>query len=592
MAPPADALVAPGVPVPATAGSLGQAWQWAAAVLVAGSIALGSVALRSDRPPSVTSIGPTPSADRREVVVTAMAAPMSSTRVAVAATRPAVVPTAVAPRPPRAPTLVVSVEARAANPTEATRTTGAPVGAVAREARPTNLPLRGIGYNPIYATADVPGPVRSDRLERDMRLMASVGINMVLGWEPGVFDERLLAAAQANGISVILPFDLKPEWDYADPDLRQDVMTQITAWVTRYRHQPSIVMWGVGNEVTLDMDDAQRRAFAQFYVEAFELVRALDPTRPVTLREAEDVLAPYLAEAFGRRQGVWRDPPTATATPEEEATDAATEEATPPGLQVVVAPSGFVYGVNFYTDRVGPALNDWVANTGLDVPLLVSEYAPAGMSRIQRPLGFAHMYGLIEAAAPRVIGSAPYTWTTLGPEGVDAYFGIVDGEGRPVDGTVAELARMYGVEPPVWARAAPVAQELASAAELPRLYRESAVVGARLTGQEPADILAATDTWALRAEEEMEVLPEQQDDGSARVREIARLIGWARELSELRAPTTDETLGKRLFPGMREALPLLRGMARWSRFEQSAVDTARDFMAAVLRRDLATLAAG
>jgi len=175
-----------------------------------------------------------------------------------------------------------------------------------------------------------------------MRLMASVGINMVLGWEPGGFDERLLAAAQANGISVILPFDLKPEWDYADLDLRQDVMTQITAWVTRYQRHPSIVMWGVGNEVTLEMDDAQRRAFAQFYVEAFELVRALDPSRPVTLREAEDVLAPYLAEALGRRQGVWRDPPTPTITPEEEPTDAATALAPPPGQQVVVAPRGFV----------------------------------------------------------------------------------------------------------------------------------------------------------------------------------------------------------------------------------------------------------
>jgi len=57
------------------------------------------------------------------------------------------------------------------------------------------------------------------------------------------------------------------------------------------------------------------------------------------------------------------------------------DEATPTPRPVIVAPEGFVYGVNFYTDRVGPALADFPANTGLDAPLLVSEYAPAGMSR-------------------------------------------------------------------------------------------------------------------------------------------------------------------------------------------------------------------
>ena len=35
------------------------------------------------------------------------------------------------------------------------------------------------------------------------------------------------------------------------------------------------------------------------------------------------------------------------------------------------------------------------------------------------------------------------------------------------------------------------------------------------------------------------------------------------------------TAALRLFPGMREALPLLNGMARWAGDEQSAVDTAR-----------------
>jgi hypothetical protein len=55
-----------------------------------------------------------------------------------------------------------------------------------------------MGYNPTYATADVAPERRDELLGRDMQLMASVGVNMVLGWEPGVFDERLLAPATAT----------------------------------------------------------------------------------------------------------------------------------------------------------------------------------------------------------------------------------------------------------------------------------------------------------------------------------------------------------------------------------------------------------
>jgi hypothetical protein len=363
------------------------------------------------------------------------------------------------------------------------------------------------------------------------------------------------------------------------------------------------VMWGVGNEVTLEMSDDQRRAFAEFYVDVFDLVRALDLTRPVILREAEDVFAPYLAEAFARRQGIVLDP-TATppAPPEEEAEAAPTEPsgqeaavtpsepsgqelATPTPRPVIVAPEGFVYGVNFYTDRIGPALTDWVANTGLDAPLLVSEYAPAGMSRSQRPAGLAHMYGLIRSAGPRVVGSAPYTWTTAGPEAVDAYFGLVDAEGRAVDATAAELARMYGVPAPMWTLGTGTAQEQASGTDLPRLLGEAVQAASQQTELAGDEIVAGVESRAADADVELGLAADAATDGDQRVREVARLVGWAQELSEMRGAG-----GQRLFPGMREALPLLKGMARWAREEQSAVDTARDFAAAVLRRDLATLA--
>ncbi|HEY3107830.1 MAG TPA: glycoside hydrolase family 2 TIM barrel-domain containing protein [Chloroflexota bacterium] len=605
---------------------LGRPWQWLAAVLLAAAIAGAWWWLNL---PSVGEEFPArPAADRRVPLETAVSVPGRATRQAALApparatrlavlTQPARATRLAAPAPPaRQPGGAGGLEA-ASGGTPTPPPAPLPAIALAPGRAPEALPLRGMGYNPTYATADV-APVRRDELiGRDMRLMASVGVNMVLGWEPGVFDDQLLAAAQANEVSVIMPFDLKPDWNYGDPEVRLEVLRDVAAWVARYRDQPAVVMWGVGNEVTLAMSDQERRAFAEFYVDLFELVRALDSTRPVVLREAEDVFAPYLAEAFARRQGVLLEPsatPSPSAAPSEDTAPAASDPYAPPagtakallGLPgptgpgtgpealtetprprpVIVAPEGFVYGVNFYTERIGPALADWVENTGLDVPLLVSEYAPAGMSRAQRPVGFEHMHGLIGAAGPRVLGSAPYTWTTAGPEAVDAYFGLVDAEGRAVDATAAEIARMYGVPPPTWTLGAGATPELAGGTDLPRLLDEAVLAASRQAELESGEIVAAVASREAEADVELGVAAEAGTEGDQRVLEVARLIGWASQLAQMRA-----TDGQRLFPGMGEALPLLKGMARWAREEQSAVDTARDFAAAVLRRDLALLGA-
>src|SRR5581483_6511748 len=67
------------------------------------------------------------------------------------------------------------------------------------------LPLRGMGYNPTYATASAPDELRAARVWRDIRLMHEAGVNLVLGWDGDVFDETLIAAADANDVSVLLP---------------------------------------------------------------------------------------------------------------------------------------------------------------------------------------------------------------------------------------------------------------------------------------------------------------------------------------------------------------------------------------------------
>jgi hypothetical protein len=154
--------------------------------------------------------------------------------------------------------------------------------------------------------------------------------------------------------------------------------------------------------------EQRARDFAAFYVTLIDRVRAADPNHPIVHRDAEDAYLTWLRDEMrksGRRP--W-----------------------------------FIYGVNTYTPRLGEILTAW-PNQDWDVPLLVSEFAPGGMSPADRPQGFREMWSMIRAANGWVLGGAVYAWTTDGPEEVDRVFGLVDADGEPVDGAFQAVGSFF-----------------------------------------------------------------------------------------------------------------------------------------------------
>jgi hypothetical protein len=105
-------------------------------------------------------------------------------------------------------------------------------------------------------------------------------------------------------------------------------------------------------------------------------------------------------------------------------------------------PHGFVLGMNFYTFRMKDAIADW-PKKGLDVPLVISEFAPAGVGRGDRPAGYWRMWSLIRSRPELVLGAAPYVWAIDGPEPADRLFGLTDGKGTAVDSTLSTLKDVY-----------------------------------------------------------------------------------------------------------------------------------------------------
>ena len=280
--------------------------------------------------------------------------------------------------------------------------------------------IQGMGYNPWYAT--LPTEERQRRYERDFARMRAIGVNTIEGWFQDQFDRVTLDAAHANGLGVIMPFELNQDYDYADPAVRESFRAQVTAWVLRYKDHPAVRMWGPGNEnlhrlifptVLKGQQDpameARADAFAAFYVELADLVHELDPNHPVVYRDAEDLYFRRIRDAL---------------------------------LRDGKARPWFVYGTNTYTPRLEEVIRQWPSQ-GLDVPLLVSEFSPGGVAPADRPHMFGAFWSMIRARPDMVLGGVVYTWATEGPEDLDRIFGLTDPDGRPVDGSLVALRRLF-----------------------------------------------------------------------------------------------------------------------------------------------------
>jgi hypothetical protein len=287
------------------------------------------------------------------------------------------------------------------------------------------LVIRGMGLNTQYRTFLSPEE-RVARLDADMAAYRALGVNTVLDWDPAEFDEVLLDAARRHGIGVIPPFDLDPEADYTDPEVRQALRDQVVAWVLRYRSHPGLRMWGLGNEVLHKIvhpawvgpqDPARERnaeAFSDWLIETADEIHALDPNHPVTYRSAEDAFVPWVVDAIHRRGGGPRP--------------------------------WFVWGTNCYQDYLREILDNW-PESGLDSAIWVSEFAPGTLAVPDRPDGFAAMWSAIRSHPDWVLGGAVYAWTRHGPEGVDRNSGLTD-DGVPVDGRSLDmLTELFHAEP-------------------------------------------------------------------------------------------------------------------------------------------------
>ncbi|MDP2662933.1 MAG: glycoside hydrolase family 2 TIM barrel-domain containing protein, partial [Dehalococcoidia bacterium] len=269
--------------------------------------------------------------------------------------------------------------------------------------------MRGVGYNALYS--GLPTEERAARYDWDFAEMKAAGVNTILGWGLQRFDELILTKAQEYGLGVVMPYRISGDSDFTSASHQQQVLEDVRRWVERYKSYPALRMWGIGNEVihAINPQTAQAKAFGEFYVRLADEVHALDPDHPVLYRDAEDINIGPIKEAL-LKKGIHRP--------------------------------WFVYGGNYFTSRVCEAIPDW-PKKGMNISMLVSEFAPSGLSPEGRPQGYLRMLRCITKDAPFVLGAFAYVWSTEGPEAVDRVFGLVNAQGEPVDRSLWALGRAF-----------------------------------------------------------------------------------------------------------------------------------------------------
>ncbi|GAA0987486.1 MULTISPECIES: discoidin domain-containing protein [Streptomyces violaceusniger group] len=159
--------------------------------------------------------------------------------------------------------------------------------------------IKGLTWGPAIADAD--------RYLPDLR---SMGVNTIRTWGTDATSKPLFDSAAAHGIKVIAGFWLQPGGgpgsggcvNYrTDTAYKDQMAAEFTKWVSAYKDHPGVLMWNVGNESVLGLQNCysgdelerQRDAYTTFVNDIAKKIHAIDPGHPVTSTDAWTGAWPY-----------------------------------------------------------------------------------------------------------------------------------------------------------------------------------------------------------------------------------------------------------------------------------------------------------
>ncbi len=162
--------------------------------------------------------------------------------------------------------------------------------------------VKGLTWGP--AAADAP---------QHLPQLKSIGVNTVRTWGTDASSKPLFDSAAANGMRVIAGYWLQPGGGpgsggcvnyVTDTTYKQNMLGEIRRWTTEYKDHPGVLLWNVGNESVLGLQncysgaelETQRIEYAKFVNEGARAIHAIDPNHPVTSTDAWTGAWPYFKQ--------------------------------------------------------------------------------------------------------------------------------------------------------------------------------------------------------------------------------------------------------------------------------------------------------
>jgi hypothetical protein len=135
-------------------------------------------------------------------------------------------------------------------------------------------------------------PYTKDNIGIFMKDLKSLGVNTIRTWGTGKETQLLLDSANAYGIKVMVGIWMRhgrpgmegdDSFDYInDKKGREAMFKDAVDAVKLYKNHPAVLIWGVGNEVTLNLaTDPEKKAYAQFLETVIQAIKAEDTRHAV-----------------------------------------------------------------------------------------------------------------------------------------------------------------------------------------------------------------------------------------------------------------------------------------------------------------------
>ncbi|MFF1381200.1 glycoside hydrolase family 2 TIM barrel-domain containing protein [Streptomyces sp. NPDC058308] len=159
--------------------------------------------------------------------------------------------------------------------------------------------VKGLTWGPSVADADKYLP--------DLK---SMGVNTIRTWGTDASSKPLFDSAAAHGVKVIAGFWLQPGGGpgsggcvnyLTDTAYKSQMLEEFPKWVQTYKDHAGVLMWNVGNESVLGLQNCytsdelerQRNAYTTFVNDIARKIHSVDPNHPVTSTDAWTGAWPY-----------------------------------------------------------------------------------------------------------------------------------------------------------------------------------------------------------------------------------------------------------------------------------------------------------